>query len=108
MDRGVDRRYGLLMARRNVFDPLEPTHEPRWYVVRDARAALVEARPLPTGADLKRIIVSSILDRIDAGWHLGEFSSRGGSVFFTRGTERRMVGSRPPILASQSVTVPRI
>jgi hypothetical protein len=31
---------GVTMARRNVFDPLEPTREPRWYVVRAARNAL--------------------------------------------------------------------
>jgi hypothetical protein len=80
------------MARRNVFDPLEPTREPRWYVVRDARSALLEARPLTPGTDLKRVLVAAMLERIDACWQLGEFSSRGGSVFFTRGAERCMVG----------------
>ena len=65
---------------------------PRWYVVRDARNALLEVRPLPVGSDLKRILVAAMLERIDAGWHLGEFSSRGGLVFFTRGAERCMVG----------------
>jgi hypothetical protein len=80
------------MPRRIVFDPLEPTHEPRWYVVRDARSALLEARALPPGTDLKRVFVAAMLERIDAGWKLGEFSSRGGSVFFTRGVDRCMVG----------------
>jgi hypothetical protein len=27
------------MARRSVFDPLEPTGEPRWYVVRNMHRA---------------------------------------------------------------------
>lgn len=80
------------MARRNVFDPLEPTREPRWFVVRDARNALLEVIPLPAGTDLKRVFVAAMLEWIDAGWLLGEFSSRGGSVFFTRGPERCMVG----------------
>ena len=82
----------LAMARRSVFDPLEPTQEPRWYVVRDARSTLLEARPLPPSTDLKRVFIAAMLERIDAGWKLGEFSSRGGSVFFTRGSERCMLG----------------
>jgi hypothetical protein len=60
--------------------------------VRDARSSLLEARPLPAGTDLKRVFVAAMLERIDTGWHLGEFSSRGGSVFFTRGADRCMVG----------------
>jgi hypothetical protein len=80
------------MARRNVYDPLEPTKEPRWYVVRGGKSELLESRPLPVGTDLKRVLVAAMLNRIDAGWQLGEFSSRGGAVFFTRGVERCMVG----------------
>jgi hypothetical protein len=79
------------MARRNIFDPLESTREPRWYVVRDAHSAVIDVRLLPAGTDLKRVFVAAMLERIDAGWQLGEFSSRGGSVFFTRGAERCMV-----------------
>jgi len=79
------------MVRRNVYDPLEPTREPRWYVVRGAQGEVLEVRPLPAGTDLKRVFVAAMLERIDAGWQLGEFSSRGGSVFFTRRTERCMV-----------------
>jgi hypothetical protein len=92
MDRAASQSLPLLMARRNVFDPLEPTHEPRWYVVRDARSALLEAQALAPGTDLKRVFVAAMLERIDAGWKLGEFSSRGGSVFFNRGVDRCMVG----------------
>src|ERR1019366_8176173 len=32
--------YGLAMARRTVFDPLEPTKKPRWYTVRNMRGSL--------------------------------------------------------------------
>jgi hypothetical protein len=74
------------MARRFVFDPLEPTTEPRWYVVRNMHQAVLEARRLDTGADLKRAFVAAILEHIDAGWQLGEFSSRSGTFFCTRAT----------------------
>jgi hypothetical protein len=80
------------MVRRNVFDPLEPTHEPRWYVVRDRLNRVLEARLLPAGTDLKRALVAAMLERIDAGWHLGEFGSRGGSFFCRRGTEKCQIG----------------
>jgi hypothetical protein len=36
-----------------------------------------------------------MLEWIDAGWQLGEFSSTGGVFFCTRGTERRMVSITP-------------
>jgi len=66
------------MRRRSVFDPLEPTTEPRWYVVRNMHRAVLEARPLTPGANLKRAFVAAMLEHIDAGWELGEFSSTGG------------------------------
>jgi hypothetical protein len=79
------------MARRSLFDPLEPTHEARWYIVRNMRGALLESRPLAGGSDLKRVFVAAMLEYIDAGWQLGEFSSTGGVFFCTLGAERRMV-----------------
>jgi hypothetical protein len=36
-----------------------------------------------------------MLEHIDAGWQLGEFGSRVGVFFCTRGTERRMVSITP-------------
>jgi hypothetical protein len=95
MDRGAGRSLQSGMPRRNVFDPLEPTCEPRWYTVRNMHGALLEARQLPAGSDLKRALVAAMLDHIDAGWQLGEFSSTGGVFFCTRGTERRMVSITP-------------
>ncbi len=79
------------MPRRSVFDPLEPTPEPRWYTVRNMHGALLEARQLPAGTDLKRAFVAAVLEWIDAGWHLGEFGSRGGSFFCVKGGERCQV-----------------
>jgi hypothetical protein len=53
--------------------------------------ALLEARLLPAASDLKRVFVSAMLEWIDAGWQIKEFSSTGGVFFCTRGVERRMV-----------------
>jgi hypothetical protein len=50
------------------FDPLEPTQELRWYTVRNMHGALIEARLLPVGSDLKRAFVVAMLEWIDAGW----------------------------------------
>jgi hypothetical protein len=50
---------------------------------------------LPSGANLKRAFVAAMLEHIDAGWQLGEFGSRSGTFFCTRGTERRMVSITP-------------
>jgi hypothetical protein len=79
------------MARRTIYDPLEPTQEPRWYVVRDRLNTVLEARALVAGTDLKRILVAAMLERIDRGWHLGEFGSRAGSFFCIKGGERCQV-----------------
>ena len=83
------------MPRRNVFDTLEPAKEPRWYIVRNMHGALLESRLLPAGCDLKRTFVVAMLNHIDAGWLLGEFSSTGALFFCTRGAERRMVSITP-------------
>jgi uncharacterized protein YqcC (DUF446 family) len=87
--------YCFAMARRSVIDPLEPTKELRWYTVRNMHGALLEARLLPAGSNLKRALVAAMLEWIDAGWDLGEFGSRGGTFFCTRGAERRMVCITP-------------
>jgi len=40
---------------------------PRWYTVRNMYGALLEARQLQSGVDLKRVFVASILEWMDAG-----------------------------------------
>jgi hypothetical protein len=94
MDRRPGRSLRSVMARRNVFDPLEPTRDPRWYIVRNMHGALLEVRRLADG-DLKRAFVVAMLEWIDAGWRIAEFSSSGGAFFCTRGVERRMVSITP-------------
>jgi hypothetical protein len=81
--------------RRATFDPLEISNSPMWYVVRSMHNVVLEVRPLPAGADLKRAFVAAMLEWIDAGWKLSEFSSRTGVLFCTRGTARRMVEISP-------------
>jgi hypothetical protein len=55
---------------------------------------LLEARALTPGCDLKRALVASMLEWIDAG-QLGEFSSTAGTFFCTRGLQRRMISITP-------------
>jgi hypothetical protein len=92
MDRRPVDDYRRGMPRRTVYDPLEATLEPRWYIVRDRLNAVLEMRPLAAGSDLKRVFVGAMLEHIDASWQLGEFGSRGGSFFCARGEERCQVG----------------
>jgi hypothetical protein len=81
--------------RRSVYDPLQPTSEPRWYAVRNMYGAVLEVRQLAPSADLKRAFVAAMLEWIDAGWQLGEFGSRTGVFFCTRGVERRQIEITP-------------
>lgn len=83
------------MARRNVFDPLEQSGEPRWYAVRNMHGGLLEVRRLAAGTHLKRAFLAALLDYVDAGWRIGEFSSTGGTFCWTQGPERRMVSITP-------------
>jgi hypothetical protein len=83
------------LMRRNVYDPLEPTREARWYAVRNMYGAVLEVRQLAPSADLKRAFVAAMLEWIDAGWSIAEFSSRAGVFFCTRGTDRRQVEITP-------------
>ena len=69
----------FLSMRRSRFDPLEPPEEPRWYTVRNTYGKLLEARQLPPGSDLKNAFITAMLEWIDAGWRLEEFSSTAGT-----------------------------
>lgn len=57
--------------------------------------AVLDSEEIPAGANLTRCFVVALLDWLDAGWQIGEFSSTAGTFFCTRGTERRMVGIQP-------------
>jgi hypothetical protein len=84
-----------MVRRRNAYDPLETTSARRWWVARSMHGAVIETREIPAGADLKRLFVASMLERMDAGWQIGEFSSSCASFFCSRGVERQMVSIDP-------------
>jgi hypothetical protein len=56
---------------------------------------VASSRQLPPCANLKRAFVVAMLEWIDTGWRLGEFSSRTGAFFCTRGVERRQIEIKP-------------
>jgi hypothetical protein len=96
-----------MVPRRTLFDPFVRTTERRWLVVRNQYGALVESHELAAGTDLMRLFIASMLERIDGGWTVGEFSSVGGTFFCTLSTERRMVAieavdPRGPVLTGAS------
>jgi hypothetical protein len=95
MDSVSGRRVPFAPMHRDVFDTLDPTKETRWCVVRNMHRTVLEARTLPAGADLTRALVAAMLEHIDAGWRLGEFSSRTGFFFCDKAGERRMVEMSP-------------
>jgi hypothetical protein len=84
-----------MARRRSVHDPLQATVAARWYVVRSMHGSIIETRELPPGVDLKRAFVAAMLHWLDAGWHLGEFSSASGAFFCERDSERRMISIDP-------------
>jgi hypothetical protein len=84
-----------MVRKRASFDPLETTGLPRWYVVRSMHGSLIESREIPRESDLRRVFVAAMLEWMDAGWRLGEFSSVSATFFCDRQNDRRMVSIVP-------------
>jgi hypothetical protein len=84
-----------MVRQRQRHDPLEPTNALRWYVVRSMHGSVLECRPLPARADLKRAFLVAMLEWLDAGWTLTEFSSASAAFFCVRNPERRMISIDP-------------
>ena len=84
-----------MVRKRATFDPLETTGLPRWYVVRSMHGSLIESREIPRESDLRRVFISAMLEWMDAGWRLGEFSSVSATFFCDRHNDRRMVSIVP-------------
>jgi hypothetical protein len=80
-----------MIRRRALFDPFARTTERRWLVVRNEHGSILESRELAPDIDLKRLFVASILEWMDGGWAVREFSSASAVFFCARSTERRMV-----------------
>ena len=86
-----------MTPKRSTFDPLQPSFipAPTWLVVRNMAGAVLDSQEIPAGTDLRRFFIATMLQWIDAGWELGEFSSTAPTFFCTRRNERRMVGIQP-------------
>jgi hypothetical protein len=84
-----------MVRKRATFDPLETTGLPRWYVVRSMHGSLIESREIARLTDLRRVFVAAMLEWMDAGWRLGEFSSVSATFFCDRQNDRRMVSIVP-------------
>lgn len=84
-----------MVRRRSVYNPLDPTMTPRWYVVRSMHGAIVESRPLVANANLTHVFLTAMLAWMEGGWQISEFSSSSATFFCTRGTDRRMVSIDP-------------
>jgi hypothetical protein len=80
-----------MVRRRSRFDPFARTTERRWLVVRNPHSKVMQSRELAPGTDLTRAFIASMLEWIDAGWTVGEFSSLSAGFSCTRVNERRMV-----------------
>jgi hypothetical protein len=52
-------------------------------------------RPLPADFNLKRAFIAAMLEWIDAGWEIAQFSSKAGVFFCNKGVERRMIEVSP-------------
>jgi hypothetical protein len=84
-----------MIRRRAASDPLAPSREARWYVVRSMHGAVLESQELPSGTDLRRRFVQALLEWMEAGWSVGEFSSASATFFCERESQRRMVSIDP-------------
>jgi len=51
--------------------------------------------PLPADTNVKRVFIAAMLEWIDAGWEIAEFSSRAGVFFCTKGADRRQIEVTP-------------
>ena len=80
-----------MIRRRAHYDPLGSCTAPRWLTIRTFSGALLEARQLEPSTDLVRAFIAAMLELIDAGWRLGEFSSTSAAVRHERGTQKRML-----------------
>ena len=56
-----------------------------WLVVRSMHGFLIESRGIEAGFDLVRVFIEAIRVWMNAGWHIGDFSSTTGAFFCDRG-----------------------
>lgn len=78
-----------MTARRAPEVVLHTAPKPRWLTTRNFSGALLEYHRIEPGTNLVRTLLAAMLDLVDTGWELGEFSSLSASVWHERGRERR-------------------
>jgi len=79
------------MRRRSRPEPLKPTPQPTWRVVRDRLSQVVESTPLEPLVDLRAVLTAAREARIAEGWECEEIGSCVAFFFCTRGGVREMV-----------------
>jgi hypothetical protein len=84
-----------MVRRRNVYNPLDPSVSPRWYVVRTMHGTVVDSRQLVLDSNLTHVFVSAMLAWMEGGWIISEFSSSSATFFCSKDVERRMVSIDP-------------
>lgn len=67
------------MTRRALFDPPQSTDKSSWLVIRNMTGAVLATEEILAGANLTRRFVATMLEWLDAGWQVGEFSSTAGT-----------------------------
>jgi hypothetical protein len=55
-------------TRRHRFDPLQPSIDPTWLVVRDRHGSVLEVTTLEPHADVRARLTAAREARITAGW----------------------------------------
>jgi hypothetical protein len=78
--------------RRTRLDPLATVDEPRWLVIRDHLATLLESMPIAAGEDIRVIFVAAALRRMTEGWIVEDFGPPTSIFFCARHGVRVSVG----------------
>lgn len=79
------------MRKRSPPEPLKPTPEPTWLVVRDRLSRVVMSTPLEPNADLRAVLTEARDARIAEGWACEDIGPWVAFFFCTRGGVREMV-----------------
>lgn len=87
----------MVRRRRNDFDCLKTTNEPRWLVVSDMTSRVLAWLEFGPGEDLRRRFAEVVAATYASGWEVEEFDSHSGHFFCRRGTERRYVAIQPTL-----------
>jgi hypothetical protein len=80
-----------MASRRNRYEPLQRSTQPRWLVIRNMHRGILEHRRLDPDSDLYGVFIKALAAHVDRGYQMEEFSSGQACAFCNRGDERRMI-----------------